>query len=132
MFPKHTNIGVEHVYFLWYGVWVRVSLGQGLEYTDYIPCWGVGPLHPKYDLLGMTTASDDKVPFLELWRMWNISWLPLLPVPLWAGVLVPFRVPSMGQIDLLHNYSYSIGLWVKWKKKTLKNTSNEHISRDIE
>ena len=32
----------------------------------------------------------------------------LLPGSLWYGVVVPVRVPSMGQIDLLKYYSYLI------------------------
>ena len=35
--------------------------------------------------------------------------LLLLPGPLWTGVTVPVRVPSIGQIDLFKNYLYSLG-----------------------
>ena len=44
---------------------------------------------------------DDEVPvILELWGMWSPPSLPLLPGPLWPGVVVPDRVLSMGQIRL--------------------------------
>ena len=36
--------------------------------------------------------------------------LPLLPVPLETGMIVPVRVSSMGQIDLFANYLYLIGI----------------------
>ena len=36
----------------------------------------------------------------ELWGMWNTPSLPFFPGPLWPGVVVPDRVPSMGQIEL--------------------------------
>ena len=37
---------------------------------------------------------------LELWGMQSTSLLPLLPGPLWPGVMAPDRVLSMGQIEL--------------------------------
>ena len=42
--------------------------------------------------------------------------LLLLPGPLWPWLEEPVRVPSIGQIDLVKNYSY---LKCKKKKKTL-------------
>ena len=39
---------------------------------------------------------------LELWEMWSILSLPLLPGPLWPREVVPERVLSMGQIKLLY------------------------------
>ena len=36
---------------------------------------------------------------LEIWGMWSTPSLPLLPGPLWPGVVVPDRVLSMGQIE---------------------------------
>ena len=68
---------------------------------------------------------------------WNCNWLwgsssedlssveyplPLLPGSFIPGVKVPVRVLSMGQIDLFHNYSYSIGQCAK--KNPKKNLNN--------
>ena len=40
-----------------------------------------------------TKQSDDEAPvMLELWGMWSTPSLPLLPGPLWPGVVVPDRV----------------------------------------
>ena len=39
--------------------------------------------------------------------VWSLSF-PLLPGPLWSRVVVPVRVPSMGQIDLFESYLYPI------------------------
>ena len=36
----------------------------------------------------------------EIWRMRSIPSLPLLPGPLWPGVVEPDRVISMGQIEI--------------------------------
>ena len=38
---------------------------------------------------------------LEFQGMWNTHSLLLLPSPLWPGVVVPDRVLSMGQIELI-------------------------------
>ena len=52
-----------------------------------------------------TWQSDSKGPVLRSGDY------PLLPVPLWPIVVLPVRVPSMGQIDLFKNYSYLIGIF---------------------
>ena len=51
---------------------------------------------PGYD----TKQSDGETPVLELWRMMSTPSLPLLPDPLWPGVVKPDRVLYMGQIGL--------------------------------
>ena len=52
---------------------------------------------PGYD----TKQSDGEAPVKpKLWGMWSILSLPLLPGPLWPGVVAPDRVLSMGQIHL--------------------------------
>ena len=38
-------------------------------------------------------------PALEIWEMWITPSLPLLPRPLWPGVVAPDWVLSMGQIE---------------------------------
>ena len=45
---------------------------------------------------------------MEIWLVWNTPSLPLLLAPIWSGVVVPIRVPSVVQIDLFKNYSYLI------------------------
>ena len=48
-----------------------------------------------------TKQSDgEAVVMLELWGMRSTPLLPLLPGPLWPGVVAPGRVLSMGQIEL--------------------------------
>ena len=42
------------------------------------------------------SLSDGEVPVREVWGMWNTPSSPLLPGPLWSGVVVLVRVPSMG------------------------------------
>ena len=69
-------------------------------------CRGVRtPLNesPEYDL----KLSDGEAPvLLELWRMWSTPSASSPPGPLWPGVTVPVRVPSMGQIELFNHLLY--------------------------
>ena len=47
---------------------------------------------PVYD----TKQSDGEVPvMLELWRMQGTPLLPLLPSPLWPGMVASYRAISM-------------------------------------
>ena len=47
-----------------------------------------------------TKPSDGEAQvMLQLWGMQSAPSMPLLPVPLWHGVIVPDRVLSMGQIE---------------------------------
>ena len=52
---------------------------------------------PPISFLDMT--SDCKVPALGIWGIWSTLSLPLLPGPLWPGVVASDRVLSMGQIE---------------------------------
>ena len=54
---------------------------------------------PRYD----SKLSDSLAPVLELWGMWRTRLLPLLPGPLWPRVVVPQRVPCLGQIELFNH-----------------------------
>ena len=53
---------------------------------------------------------------LELWGMQNTALLPLLPDPLWPGMVAPDRVLSMGQIEL--NYVLMLN-WIAWNRTVL-------------
>ena len=55
---------------------------------------------PGYD----TKLSDGEVPVLKFWGMWNIPLLPLFPGSLWHGMIIPVRVPSMGQIEIFDHF----------------------------
>ena len=64
-----------------------VSLQRGKTPTE---CSG-------YDI----KQSDDEAPvMLVLWGIQSTPLLPLLPGPLWPGVVAPDKVLSMGQIEL--------------------------------
>ena len=66
---------------------------------------------PGYD----TKLSDGEVPVLELWGMWNIPSLK-------PGVVIPVRVPSMGQIELFNHLQYlkPFNCSNKWELSCLK------------
>ena len=55
----------------------------------------------------------------------------LLLVPLWHGVLEPIQVPSMSQIDLPENDSYSIGSCEKNETTTQKIPLPRGINQSI-
>ena len=52
---------------------------------------------PVYDT--KQSGGDTQV-MLELWVMWSAPSLPLLPSPLWPGMVEPDRVLSMDNLDL--------------------------------
>ena len=67
-------------------IWIAQSAGT-VEYTDSTSAEGY-PTNkfPGYD----TKQSDGEVPvMLELWRIRSTSSLPLLPGPLWPGMVAP-------------------------------------------
>ena len=49
-----------------------------------------------------TKQSDGEAIVPDLWVMWCTPSLPLLSGPLQPRVVVPFRVPSMDQIEILN------------------------------
>ena len=57
---------------------------------------------PEYD----TKLSNSEAPVLELWRMGSTPSLPLLPSPLWPGVAVTVRVPSIAKIKRFNHSLY--------------------------
>ena len=72
------------------------QLGGAVEYTDCTSANGWD--HPPNECPGYDTKqSDGEVPaVLELWGMQSNPSLPLLPGPLWSGVVAPDRALSMG------------------------------------
>ena len=66
-------------------------------------CRGVIP--PTNECPGYNTKQpDSEAPvMLELWEMQSTFSLPLLPDPLWLGMVIPERVLSKGQIELFNH-----------------------------
>ena len=72
---------------------------------------------PGYDI----KHSDGKAPvILELWRMQSTSSVPSLPDPLWARVVAPDRVLSIGQIELFGYLNWvqtnDMQNWLVWNR----------------
>ena len=68
----------------------------------------------------------------ELWGMWSISSLPLLPGPLWTGEVVPVRVLSMAQIELwyLKDVQRNVMLiWIVGNRTVCKLVSDVQLNR---
>ena len=49
--------------------------------------------------LGRSKSFDGKAPVLDIWGILSTPSLPLLPDPLWPGVVAPESVQSVGQIE---------------------------------
>ncbi len=78
----------------------HAQLAGAVGYTDCTAAGRYNPRNecPRYD----TKQSDGEIPvMLGLWGMWSTPSLPLLPAPLWPGIVAPDRIQSMGQIELL-------------------------------
>ena len=65
---------------------------------------------------------------LLFWRMCSIISLTLLPGLPWPGVMIPFRVSTMGQIGLFKNYLYLIG---PCAKKTIRNNCRRNVYMNL-
>ena len=77
-----------------------LPVGWGCKIHQLHLCRGVRPPHyecPRYD----TKQSDGEFPvMLGLWGMQSTSSFPLLPGPLWPGMVAHDRALSMGFIEL--------------------------------
>ena len=60
----------------------------------------------------------------------KLSTIAITPSSLWVGVVVLVRVPSMGQMDLFKNYSYSVG-WKNTQGTTTQKYNYEHTMNPI-
>ena len=78
-------------------------VGWGCRIHRLHLCRGVKFPPSPTSVLDMTQNNGDVPVILELWGMQSTPLLPLLPGPLWLGVVAPDRVLSMSQIEL-HTY----------------------------
>ena len=71
-------------------------MAGAVEYTNGTSAEGVRP--PPHECSGYDSKqSDGEVPvMLGIWGMQSIPLLPLLPGPLWSGMVAPDRALSMG------------------------------------
>ena len=78
----------------WLLIIIKVHSAEAVEYIDCISSEGVS------DLDMTQKPSDVETLGLELWGILSTPSLPLIPGPLWPGVVAPDRVLAMGQIDM--------------------------------
>ena len=83
---------------------------------------------PGYDI----KQSDGEAPALEIWGMWSTLSLPLLPGPLWPGVVAPDWVLSIGQIkQTVYKQMTGVELWLlysnTWKYLTVYKKEHEIV-----
>ena len=81
-----------------------IPVSRGCRICQLYLCWGVRPPPwfnecPGHDI----KLPNGKAPFLELWGMCSTPSLPLFLGSLWPRVVIPVRVPSMDQIELLNH-----------------------------
>ena len=55
---------------------------------------------PTYDT---KQVVDSEAPVLEHLGMWSTPSLPLHPGSLWSGLVLPVRIPSMGQMEAFNH-----------------------------
>ena len=111
--PVH-NIYVDYHMLCW----------QGLQFTDCVLCRGVR-LHLKWRVFSLTlNCFWWWGPISEDLKNVETPLLPLLPGPFRHCVVVPVRDPSMGQIDLFKNCSFSVCQKKKTSRKNYKNNVN--------
>ena len=84
-------------------------VGWGCRIHRLLLCRGVRPPPtngcPVYD----TKQSDGEVPaMLELWGMRSTPLLPLLPGPLWPGVVAPDKGPIYGLNRTIYHASFTL------------------------
>ena len=87
--------------------------------------------YPGYDM----KPSDGEALFLELWGMWSIPSLPLLPSSLWLGVVVPvhliYRSNRTVQSFIRDYYWYEIELLMlnsnTWNYLTVYKQMNNYL-----
>ena len=73
---------------------------QSIEAVDYRLHLCRKVRHSSTECSGFDIKQPDgEAPDLEIWGICSILLLPLLPGPLWPGVVAPDRVLSMGQIE---------------------------------
>ena len=87
-----TAIGMCLFRRLWNGMFGQVE-GQYTTQT------GKSPSNTPTNVLDMILNKAPEIQ--ELWKMQSSPSLPSLPGPLWPGVVVPEKVLSMGQIEIL-------------------------------
>ena len=106
-----------------------------VRYNDCIPC--KNPTFQKMiSWLWHQIVSDGKNPVLQILRVWSIPTMPLLPGPQWFRIVIPVKVSSMGRMNLIKNYLYSIRpcakkkqlhrLWRRSLTRSNKKTSMGH------
>ena len=78
-------------------------MAQSAIAVGYTNCISAEGKDPPYECAGYDIKqSECESRVMELWRMRSAPSLPLLPGPLWSGVIAPDRVLAMGQIELFH------------------------------
>ena len=74
-------------------------------------------MHPRPNDVHGTTM--ERLWFVRIWRVQSIASLLLLQDLIWPWMVVPVRVPFMGQIEMFRNYSSLIGQ--RAKNKAIRN-----------
>ena len=106
LFTMHTILFVSIHVDIWLLIWKTSKVSPTLcsPTTLLVNCFIT--IYSRKSWVSHSPESDGKVPVLKLWGMWSTPSQPLLQGPLWPGVLVLFRVPSMSQIEISNHSQY--------------------------
>ena len=114
-YPVHSDLE------WWYLLWSVESIAPLAGVVEYTNCTSAEGRLPANDCPGYDTKQSDGevLVMLGLWGMWSTPLLPLLPGPLWPGMVAPDRVLSMGQIELncilmLNWIVWIRTVWLNW------------------
>ena len=120
--PFHVPEDTQHHLIYWQLHSCPVSWGCRIHWLHL--CRGVKPHNenPRY----VTKQSDGEVPImLGLWGIRSTPSLPLLPGPLWPGVIAPDKGPIYG----LNRTNGIIMLnWIVWNKNVFDNKPYLHLN----
>ena len=84
-------------------VWKHISCNERLGILSKTSVWGCRILQmdlcsgiiPHRPRIVLDMALNNLMVMLDLWRMWSTPSLPLLPSPLWPGMLAPDKILSI-------------------------------------
>ena len=106
--------GCKYYFKHWLFFSTLLILAQSAGAVEYTDCTSAEVKNPTNERPGYgTKQSDDEVPvMLERWGMQSTPLLPLLPGPIWSGVVEPDKCPMYGlnrtKPCFLHNTAFCI------------------------
>ena len=121
------------------GKWfyTRCLVGWGCRIHRLFLCWWVRPPSPNESPRYDTKQFDGEVPvMLELWGMQSTLSLPLLPGPLWPGMVAP-DIYGLNRTNCILMLNWIIWIrtvwlnWIAWNRNILNIKLYLHLNRRV-